>query len=158
MAAGQHNPSRRALLGAAVVLPLMGSALASSFPRKRESPFLFEPARRWTPDQVRGDGGSEAPSAVAWREALDAYQAAEAEVEDAEAWPADHEDEYSERLDSLCDALRHLLRTPAPDLRALAIKIDLAIEHELGTLAGAAACLAAIREDTQRLAAAYPGF
>ena len=92
-----------------------------------------------------------------WARALDVYEAAEAEVEDAAGWPADFEDEYAERLDALCDALRQLLHTPAPDLGALALKIELATEHELGMLAGGAVCLAAIQRDAQRLAAAYPG-
>jgi len=162
MAAGQHNPSRRALLGTAVALSFSSfsfgtgprrarSLLGMSGGEARAAPGPLHPAasRRGPPPRPREDR--------AWREALDLYLAAEADVEEAEAWPGDDEDEYGERLDSLCDALRRLLRTPAPDLRALAIKIDLAMEHELGTLAGAAACLAAIREDARRLAAAYPG-
>ncbi len=72
-------------------------------------------------------------------------------MQDAVGWPADYEDEYGERLDARCDSLRRLWRTPAPDLGALALKIDLAIEHELGMLAGAATCLAAIQGDAHRL-------
>ncbi|HKR24691.1 MAG TPA: hypothetical protein VJS15_05495 [Allosphingosinicella sp.] len=93
-----------------------------------------------------------------WARALDAYEAAEAEVEEAEASPADYEDEHGERLDALCGALRQLLRTPAPDLYALALKVELTIAHGLGPSTGGAACLAAIRGDARRLAAAYPGF
>lgn len=105
------------------------------------------PGRR-AADQGRGDD---------WARAVEAYEAAEAEVQDAVGWPAEFEEEYGERLDARCEALRELWRTPAPDLDALALKIDLAIEHELGMLAGGATCLAAIQGDAQRLAAAYPG-
>jgi len=142
MAAGQHNPSRRALLGAAVALPLLGVGDVTPPPAS---------------DFDHGRSPAKAGEELAWARALDFYEAAEEEVREAEAWPADFEDEYGERLDALCDALRRLWRTPAPDLRALALKIDLAFEHELGTLAGATACLAAIRADARRLAAAYPG-
>ena len=145
MAAGQHNPSRRALLGAAVALPLLGIGDCASPPEARPLP-LHQPATHRSGEEL------------AWARALDAYEAAEAEVEEAEASPADYEDEHGERLDALCGALRQLLRTPAPDLYALALKVELTIAHGLGPSTGGAACLAAIRGDARRLAAAYPGF
>ncbi len=143
MAAGQHNPSRRALLGAAVALPLVSGMADSPAPRPLHHAAHGPPPR----------SGED----LAWARALEAYEAAEAEVQDAVGWPAEYEEEYGERLDARCEALRRLWRTPAPDLGALALKIDLAIEHELGMLAGGATCLAAIQGDAQRLAAAYPG-
>jgi hypothetical protein len=38
-------------------------------------------------------------------------------------------------------ALKRLLRAPAPDLPALAPKIDLAVDEEVATLAGGERCL-----------------
>ena len=136
---------RRALLGAAVALPLLGVGDCAAPPEASPRPL---PHAAHGPPPRSGEE---------WGLALDAYEAAQAEVEEAEASPAEFEGDYGERLGALCDALRQLLRTPAPDRSALALKIDLAIEHGLGTFAGWGACLAAIRGDARRLAAAYPG-
>jgi hypothetical protein len=57
-------------------------------------------------------------------------------------------------LDSARDtALKHLLRTPAPDLPALALKIELAVDEEVATLTGGERCLAVLKADGWRLAA-----
>ena len=62
-----------------------------------------------------------------------------------------------ERLSDLAvaynDALRHLLRTPAPDLAGLALKVELAVDQDAATLAGGEACMAALKADARRLAA-----
>jgi hypothetical protein len=54
--------------------------------------------------------------------------------------------------------LRHLVRTPAPDLPAFAGKLDLAIDQDVASLTGGAACMAALKRDARRLcrAAAAP--
>lgn len=150
MRGSADNPSRRALLGAAVALPLVGGVASSPASRSLDQP---PPSAGPEP----GRSLSRSREELAWAEAVEGYEAAQAEVQDAVGWPADYEEEYGERLDARCEALRRLWRTPAPDLDALALKIDLAIEHELGMLAGGATCLAAIQGDAQRLAAAYPG-
>ena len=49
-------------------------------------------------------------------------------------------------------ALKRLLRTPAPDLPALALKIELAVDEEVATLAGGERCLAVLKADGRRLA------
>lgn len=59
---------------------------------------------------------------------------------------------YDERGDAMYDALVRLLVAPAPDVAALADKIDLALDHDIGTLTGGEACIAAIRRDARRLA------
>ncbi len=64
------------------------------------------------------------------------------------------EEEYGERLDALYAALRRLFRVPAPDLPALAVKIELTIDHEVATLNGGEACMAALRRDARRFASA----
>jgi hypothetical protein len=49
-------------------------------------------------------------------------------------------------------ALNRLLRTPAPDLPALALKIELVVDEEVATLAGGERCLAVLKADGWRLA------
>ena len=142
MAAGQLNRSRRALLGAAVGLPLVARA---------------------APGEGRGSlhDGARA-SGEEWARALGAFRAAEAAlraVAQASAggsFEAEEalEGEYDRALDAHHAALRRLLSLPAPDLAALAVKIALTIDHEVATLSGAAACPAALRRDAQRLAGA----
>jgi hypothetical protein len=50
------------------------------------------------------------------------------------------------------DALRALLAAPAPDVASLAAKLELVVEHEVGTLDGGDICFAAICADARRLA------
>jgi hypothetical protein len=138
MAAGQHNPSRRALLGAVGALPLLGVGDLVAAPEDEAD---------------RGPPASAAAEALAWARALDAYETAEEAMLEAEASPAGDEAEDDARRDALCAALGRLLRTPAPDLQALRLKIDIALEQGAGTPPGWAACLVAIRADALRLGA-----
>jgi len=141
MAAGQHNPSRRALLGAVVGLPLVGEIGAVAPP----PPF----------------GRSPSPSKLGeeWRRALARLEAAEAEVravERATAGGTAAEEEALEpvdmaRLGEHKAALLRLMKVRAPDLPALAVKIELAIDEEVGTLTGGELCLAALKRDVRRL-------
>lgn len=138
--------SRRALLGAVVALPLVGSAAPSE--SKLQSSARVA---NWTPDEVRGDGK--------WKRALACLEAAEAEmraVERATAGGSAEEEEalqevYDARLGDHSAALLRLMKVRAPDLAALALKIELAIDQEVGTLAGGELCLAALRRDVRRL-------
>ncbi|HEY0414624.1 MAG TPA: hypothetical protein VGD66_15935 [Allosphingosinicella sp.] len=132
MAAAEHKLSRRAVLGAAVALPVAGAA----------APLL--------------------PSAksTSWQRALVAYRAAEPEMRAYERLTAGApweqqaaiEAAYGDRLDAMYAALRRLMRVRAPDLPALATKIVLTVDHEVGTLTGAEACMATLRRDALRLA------
>lgn len=61
------------------------------------------------------------------------------------------DDAFGDRLGAFYAALRRLLRTPAPDFDALAAKIALAVDHEIGTLTGGERCLAALKADARRL-------
>ncbi|HYG28712.1 MAG TPA: hypothetical protein VD887_00700 [Allosphingosinicella sp.] len=98
-------------------------------------------------------------TASAWGETLSAYRAAEAAVEEAGrvcavASPEEigaAEDAFGDRLEALYDQLRRLLVVPAPDVAALLVKVDAAFEHEIGTLAGTDASIAAVRGDVRRL-------
>jgi hypothetical protein len=57
-----------------------------------------------------------------------------------------------DHLGAFYAALERLLRTPAPDIPALALKIELAVDHDAGSLTGGEHCLAAIKADARRLA------
>ena len=141
MAVDQLNRTRRALLGAAVAWPLSAAAVG-------------------VPGAIEGARGHSPGSAGDWRAALDGFLAAEGELRSFEArtagapWEAQAaiEAAYGPLSDRMYDALRRLLRTPAPGLAALAAKIALAVDHEVGTLSGGEACMDALKEDALRLA------
>ena len=141
--------SRRALLGAAAGLPLLPRHCERSEASQAVGGLPRPPAQGRGP---RNDGG-------VWAEALADYRAAEAEVRGFEVRNAgrpfvaeDPLDEvYGALGDVLYDALRRLLKVPAPDVGAVAVKLGLVVEHEVGTLSGGEACLEAIREDALRL-------
>jgi hypothetical protein len=59
---------------------------------------------------------------------------------------------FGERLDALYSAIRRLIRTPSPDLAALAAKIALTADHELAEFEDGAACMRALKRDALRLA------
>ena len=125
--------SRRALLGAAVGLPLLPDSLSSSFRRMPESTCLSARGERWIPDQVRDD--------ELWQAALAAFRAAEAAVGEIEAATAGYSLEDEEALlpahEAACDAmdaaLGRLMLVPAPHLMALGVKFEAAFAHEMKT-------------------------
>ena len=94
-----------------------------------------------------------------WRRALARLEAAEAEVravERATAGGSAEEEEalepvYMARLGEHRAALLRLMKVRAPDLPALALKIELAIDQEVGSLTGGELCLAALKRDVRRL-------
>lgn len=128
----EHRVSRRVRLGAACARALAVSARvfpSSSFQRRLEC------RRRWD-------------------RALALVRRAEARLEPWRIAAAGDADEslFDRRLGAFYRALRRLLRTPAPDLRCLALKLDLAIDHDIAELAGGKACLIALKRDARRLA------
>ena len=124
----EHRVSRRVLLGAACVGALAASA--GAFP---SSPFQrrLESRRRWD-------------------RALALVRRAEMALRTAQAGGAD-DDLFDRRIGAFYAALKRLLRTPAPDLRCLALKLDLAIDHEIAELTGGKACLLVLKRDARRL-------
>lgn len=153
MAGRDHNLTRRAVLGAAFVAPALGRAGTRSPARSLARP---PPPPQVSP--IEGEG-----VARRWRAKLAALERAGADLHafcdrcraGSLIFPdqAAQEDAYGDRLDALYAALRRLLRTPAPDFEALAAKIVLAVDHEVGTLTGGERCLAALKADARRLAA-----
>lgn len=61
------------------------------------------------------------------------------------------EEVYLARVGDFTAALRRVMRARAPDLPALALKIELAIDQEVGTLTGGDLCLLALKRDVRRL-------
>jgi hypothetical protein len=155
--------SRRALLGAAVGLPLLPVKEAVA-------------ARALTPLHHAAHGPPPPSGEDLWGRAVAAYEEAAGEVRAFErsfdgrsrqARPAQDdrdsrgksfeeiaelEERYGELGGVMHSRLRRLLKHPAPDVAALAVKLDLVVEYEVGTLEGGEACFAAIRRDAHRLA------
>lgn len=135
----EHRVSRRVRLGAACVRLL--SASARAFPSSSFQP-LCSPFQRRLESRRR------------WDRALALVRRAEARLEPWRIAAEGDPDEtlFDRRLGAFYRALRRLLRTPAPDLRCLALKLDLAIDHEIAELTGGKACLLALKRDARRLA------
>ncbi|MEA3052460.1 MAG: hypothetical protein QOG72_1363 [Sphingomonadales bacterium] len=146
MAAAQHKLSRRALLaGACAGAALPFSRYAGLDP---ESTFLAAVEKeRWIPDQVRDD--SKGRDDGRWRKALAHYARAGAGLE-AVVHNAD-DDVYGRALGRHRAALARLLRAPAPNLRAVAWKLDLIVRHRVFELSFGEASMAALRRDVLRL-------
>jgi hypothetical protein len=161
MTVADLNVSRRALLGAACVAPVLGTAASLRHPGLDPGSTFFSSAavqERGTPDQVRGDAEAAAGAArqgrriVRWQAALARFRKAEAAILAASS--SHDEDLYDRPGERFERTLRALLRTAAPDLAALAAKLDLAFAHDVSTLSGGETCLEAVRRDAHRLARA----
>jgi hypothetical protein len=142
--AGRACPelSRRALLGAAFAPLILSGAEPGRSPVSKDAPL---PAGM--PDQVRHD---ESRPVTNWDRALARFQAADAALAAVAHTP---DEELYDRLGARHDiALRRLLRTPAPDLPALAVKIDLALDDRAAEFVGDSADLKALKRDARRLA------
>ena len=151
MAAGQHKLSRRALLGAVCAAPVL------SHPELGSGSSLPAHGRMtgWTLKQVQGDDGGEEEGrrsfrAVGWERALAGFAAAEAALAAAAGEPDEVYDPIGARHEA---ALRRLLRTPAPDVAALALKLELALDERSGEFFGDEAAMRAIKRDARRVAA-----
>ena len=139
MAGRDHNDTRRAVLGAAFVVPPQAAV----------------------GDAVE-DADAAAPDAALWDRALADVERAEAVLngfcqacrEEGLVFKdqCELDDRFDDFLGAFYGALRCLMHTPAPDIPALAMKIALAVDHEVGALIGGERCLAALKADARRLA------
>jgi hypothetical protein len=91
----------------------------------------------------RDDGG--------WDRALARLHQAQATLNAAVSEP--DQDAYDALLDTHSGALSALLRSPAPDLPALAAKLDAIVSNQAWALTGSEDCLEILRDDAHRLAA-----
>lgn len=164
MAAARHNPTRRALLGAAFVAPvLLGGALPADRANRsrwkhaltglRQAEAVIESFRRreYLP-------AHEVYAAVRSRWPMPYDFAADSEAGATVGAAMVEFQPFEDRINVLeiarDAALKRLLRTPAPDLSALALKIELTVDQEVATLAGGGRCLAVLKADGWRLAMA----
>jgi len=121
---GRHNLTRRALLGAAAGVPI---AAAAGAPADASSPFGLS-LSKFGPSPVPEEGKS------ALRQAQ-----------------GERMQRTNTRWTRALAALRRLLRAPAPDLRALGLKIALAVDEQAWELPGAETLLTALKADALRL-------
>lgn len=92
--------------------------------------------------QVRGDG--------AWAKALARFALAEEGLEAAAH--SEDDDLYDRALSRHYAALAKLLRTAAPDLAAVARKLDLILQHQVIELSFGEAAFAALGRDLREFA------
>jgi hypothetical protein len=121
-------------------------------------PPCARPRRRWRPTGARDYlPAHEIHAAVRGRWPIPYDFAADPEARAAVSASLAELQPFEDRLNALDRArdaaLKRLLRTPAPDLPALALKIELAVDEEVATLAGGERCLAVLKADGWRLAA-----
>ena len=162
MAAGRHNLTRRALLGAAFAAPaVLGDCAApAGRPPQRWDRALAALERAKAAEHAFRDG----PMAAAER----AWEAVHAR------WPRDYDfaadpaaetalraafaghGRWEARLNDLeaahQRAIQRLLLVPAPDPPALAAKIALAVDREVWECEDGERCMATLKEDGWRLA------
>jgi hypothetical protein len=141
MVAGQHKLSRRALLAGACALPL--ARHSGLDPESMNTAATPAPAAAFMDPGLRRDDGK-------WQKALTLFAQAEAELE-AVAHTED-DDLYGRVLGRHGAALARLLRAPAPDLGAVAGKLDLIVRHRVCELDFAGAAVASLRKDIRHFA------
>lgn len=138
MTAKDHNHTRRAVLGAAVAVPVL--------------------ARAGMPIGVTSGDADWRRARAAFRTAWARLRAFQRHCRAIEAFGAPFaaqvrlDRRYDRHLGAYYGALRRLLRTPSPDLAALSAKVDLIIRHDIATLKGGARCLTVLRRDARRFA------
>lgn len=152
MASREHSFTRRAVLGAAVAVPVIAAAGEVSV---KPSPAPLVPEGRSAPRK--------------WIIAVAAYCWADADLKGCErrtsrasAGPQGRlfeeqealDEEYAGFVEAAEAAMLRLLEAPAPDLEALAMKIGLIAKHLVWELEGGEECLVWLEADARRLAGA----
>ena len=139
--------SRRDVLGAAVAVPAVGLERGQAL----SLPLL---AQRAPPSPETGEG-------LRWARALERLADAEAAMRAAgELKGRSFEEQegldeaFSDRVVAFNRAVEHMLLVPAPDLRALAVKVALAVDEQAWELPRGDACMARLKRDSRRLCGA----
>ncbi|HEY0148915.1 MAG TPA: hypothetical protein VGB70_07905 [Allosphingosinicella sp.] len=162
MAAGKLNRERRALLGAALALPLVPrgvgvepAPVGSLGPLHRASggldPSQTAPGSPLAADRRAGEEWDAALALVRAREAeVRAWEAGSSGLPfaAAEAW----QEGYDARCSAMEEALLALLGCPAPDVAALAVKLELAAAYDVATISGGEGVLGALAVEARGLA------
>jgi hypothetical protein len=147
--------TRRAVLGAAVAVPVAAGVGPSSLARASSTDL---PSPRPSPLQEEEEVWDVA--LVAYREADAARARFEVETSAASAGPEGRsfeeqeglDDEYGLFVSAADSAMLRLLEAPAPDLEALVVKICLISAHLVWESDGGEDCLAWLEADARRLA------
>jgi hypothetical protein len=154
MASREHSCTRRAVLGAALVVPVVGAG--GGVPSPQPCGAGLSPGHALAaPHPLEGEGK--------WGSALAGLREAEAAVVAFErsaatpAWRSFEErealnDAYGDRVSAFDSAMLRLLEAPAPDVGAMALKIGLIARHRVLELDGGEECLAWLEADARRLA------
>lgn len=149
MAAAHLKLTRRALLAGACAAPLLPSAPpAAGRPPPSTFPPAGVPAGQGTATPPDGDARSFV--VTNWDRALARFQKAEAAL--AAAAHTSDEARYDRLGDPHESALQRLLLTPAPDIAALALKLDLALYEPAEEFLAGAPAMRALKADARRLA------
>lgn len=141
MAAREHSCTRRDLLAGAVVAP-SAVTLAGPAASAPATAVATEGIRRWVV-ALSGVTGAEAAMADFARETRG--KARSFEEQDT------FDEQFSDLLVAFNQALRRLMRVPAPDVPALGLKIVLAVDEDVASLSGGEACMKQLKEDARRL-------
>ena len=123
MAAGQLSLTRRALLAGACAAPALGRGAAPLARPVDETP---------------------------WARAVARFRAADAAI--GAARHSEDEALYDRLADRHDAAIKRLLRTPAPNVEALAVKLELLFAEQAWEMNGGEMCLSAILADARRFA------
>lgn len=157
MASREHSFTRRAVLGAAVAVPVAATTSSSRGAQRRGDPALN---CRASLAMTEGQEGAWDVALAAYREA-DAVRAEfEVATSAASAGPGGRpfdeqealDDAYGVFVDAADEAMLRLLKAPAPDLEALVVKIGLISAHSVWENDGGEDCLAWLEADARRLA------
>jgi len=160
MAAAHLSLTRRALLAGACTVPVLSAvegplaaAAGEGRPSSRRKP--GSPSGR-APSGSPGDPGfrrddGESFVCTNWDRALKGFQKAEAAL--TAAAHTEDEDLYDRLGDRHDRALQRLLLTPAPNVAALALKLDLALYEAAEEFVADLAAMRALKRDAHCLAA-----
>lgn len=155
MASREHSFTRRAVLGAAVVVPVVGVGSSSSSSASSTDP----PSPK--PSPLQGEWDVWQLAFAAYREVDGARAKFEVATSAASAGPGGRpfaeqealDDEYGLFVNAADSAMLRLLEAPAPDLDALVVKIALISDHLVWENDGGEDCLVWLEADARRLAA-----
>jgi hypothetical protein len=136
-----HKLSRRALLAGVCGVPLVRHVGLD--PASTLLPLAEE--RRWTPDQVRGDGVRR----ECWRRAVGVWERAQAEI----GGLAQSEDEgaYDDAVERQIGALGWVLGAAAPDGEAVVWKLELIASQRVFELDCWEGAVVVLKGDVRRL-------
>ena len=142
MVDGQHKLSRRAVLGAVCASSLVRHPGLD--PGSKNAVAAHPDTALFLGSGFRRNDG--------WDRALARFHTALAAVDAAGGEP--DQERYDALVDSADESMGALLRSPAPDLAAIAAKLDIIVPHLAWELTGSEDCLEILRRDARRLAAA----